>query len=357
MVLIDLLPYIFLLFLTLFIPAVSKKYVLILFVVLLVFSGFRYGVGWDYFNYTVAMKEGGWRISRIEFLIRQLELFCYRQKAPQLFFFVTSLATLSCYFFVFSKVSFKPSASIFAFLCLPIFFLSSLSIIRFALAVAITFWAYYFLERGKKSLYIALLVASFFVHKAAAFSLLTMPFVLWKVSFNQRLNVIIFIACIVIGKVIGSFSLVSAIFDSFFNMVQAEDLIYTGYLVDSKGAGFSRTPYLYAAINVIVLYSFKQLVQISNNERMASWITLFSMGCSFMFLFSFNQTFASRLAQFFMVYFLLIFPYFKKKSIQYYMLFFIFLFVFFFQLTTAGRHPDFIGRINCFLPYRMFFGQ
>lgn len=357
MILIDILPYVFLLFLTLFLPAVSKKYVWILFVVLLVFSGFRYGVGWDYFNYTVAVEEGGWRISRVEFLIRQLELFCYRQKTPQLFFFVTSLATLSCYFFVFSKVSFKPSASIFAFLCLPIFFLSSLSIIRFALAVAITFLAYYFLEQGRRSLYFALLVASFFVHRAAAFALLTMPFLFWKVSFNQRVNVIIFIASFVIGKVVGSFSLVSAVLDPILDMVQTEDVNYVGYLVDSKGAGFSRTPYLYAAINIIVLASYNQLVRTSNNERMASLITLFSLGCSFMFLFSFNQTFASRMSQFFMVYFLLIIPYFKEKSIKNYMLISIFLFVFFFQLTTIGYHPDFIGRINCFLPYRMFFGQ
>lgn len=355
MILIDLLPYILLLFLTLFIPKVSRKYMYLLFVVFLFFSGFRYGVGWDYFNYVTAMEEGGWMISRVEFLIRQLELFCYHYHTPQLFFFVTSLVLLSCYFYVISKESANPAISLFTFLCLPIFFLSSLSIIRFALSVSLWVLAYYCIEKEKKLMYFALIFASFFVHRAAVFGLLTVPFVLGKMQFSQKTNIFIFVVCFIIGEVLGSFSLVSAVLNPFLGFFQEEGVSYSNYLVDSGGKGFSRTPYIYALINLIVLLSSKELIVSSKNDRMATYITLFNLGCSVMFLFSFNQTFASRLAQFFMFYLLFIVPYFKKKSVQFYMLVSIFLFMFVFQLTLRGFHPDFYGRVNCFLPYRLFF--
>ena len=355
MILIDLLPYILLLFLTLFIPKVSKKYMFLLFVIFLIFSGCRYGVGWDYFNYVTAMEEGGWRISRIEYLVRQLELFCYHYQIPQVFFFVTSFILLSCYFFVISKESYNPAISVFVFLCLPVFFLSSLSIIRFSLSVSIWFLAYYYLEKGEKWVYFALIFASFFVHRAAIFGLLTVPFVFGNLKFTKRTNIIIFIVCFVVGKVLGAFSIISAVLSPFLVFFQEEEFSITNYIVDSGGEGFSRTPYLYAVINLIVLLSSKELINSSKNEKMASHITLFNLGCSVMFLFSFSQTFASRLSQFFMLYLLFIVPYFKKNSIQKYMLVAILLFVFVFQLTNRGYHTDFMGRVNCFLPYRFFF--
>lgn len=355
MIIIDLLPYILLLLLTLFIPKVSRKYMFWLFVIFLFFSGCRYGVGWDYFNYTKAMEEGGWMISRIEFLVRQLELFCYHYKTPQLFFFVTSLIILSCYFFVISKESANPTLSFFTFLCLPIFFLSSLSIIRFSLAVSLWLLAYYYVERDKKLVYFALIIASFFVHRAAAFGLLTVPFVLGRIKFSMKTNIIVFVACFIVGKVLGSFTFISSVLVNLLGIFQDEEVIVSNYLVDRGGSGFSRTPYVYAVINLIVLLSSKELITSSKNERMATYITLFNLGCSTMFLFSFDETFGSRLAQFFMIYLLFIVPYFKKKSIQIYMLVSIFLFVFVFQLTLRGVHPDFYGRLNCYLPYRLFF--
>ena len=61
MVFIALFPYIGLLLLTLLIPQFvnnKKRYMVFLFLVFFMFSGFRYGVGWDFFNYLHIIERG-----------------------------------------------------------------------------------------------------------------------------------------------------------------------------------------------------------------------------------------------------------------------------------------------------------
>lgn len=357
-ILFDLLPYVILLLLTFFIPFTMgrKNYILFLFFVFFVFTGFRYGVGWDYFNYLLTVEEGGWRINTSEYLIRKLELFCYNHKTPQLFFIVTSFCTILCYFITITKESKNPSASIIAFLCFPVLFLSSLVTIRFSLAVAIVFLSYYYVHNKRYLIYFFLLVVAFFVHKAALFAILTIPFFIFKISFNLRTNLIILIVGFVFGILFNSFSFFSNLDFSFFSDIGLENVnqgieIY----MTENSSGFSRTPFLFAIMDVVILISLSKDAKQNGNDPLGFLMTMFNIGCSITFLFAFNPTLASRVGQFFLCFFVLIVPYLKKGSIQQVVVYSILCFVYFYQLVLPGFHPDFVGRINCWLPYRMNF--
>lgn len=82
---------------------------------------------------------------------------------------------------------------------------------------------------------------------------------------------------------------------------------------------------------------------------------MYNLGCSVMFLFSFEATMASRLAQVFMVYILLLCPSYNRFKMAKGVILLIAVVAYFFQLSIQASHPDFEGRWNCFLPYRFAF--
>jgi hypothetical protein len=124
---------------------------------------------------------------------------------------------------------------------------------------------------------------------------------------------------------------------------------------DSEGGGFSRSPLLYASINICNLIWYNKLTNNDSDEKSKLYITMYNLGCSVMFLFSFQATMASRLAQVFMVYILLLCPSYNRLKMAKSVIFVIAVVAYFFQLSIQGSHPDFSGRWNCFLPYRITF--
>lgn len=357
MIIFDLFPYIGLLFLTLLIPGLfnKKASVVLLFLLFFVFSGFRYGVGWDYFNYLEVLKEGDDAVERMEFLMRQLDIFCIKYGLTQFFFVATSFIMVLFCFIMFVKESENPIASIFVFLCVPSFFLFSLIEVRHYLMISMIFLSYHYGYKKQYIPYVALMIAAFFTHKAALFGLFTIPFVLLNIKFSLVTNLIIFITCFVIGNLLGSFSFISSLFDYIILLDMDTIAGTTRYLEDTGNANFSRTPYIFALINLINLFVFQKNNQIDTSHRIGHYVTMYNIGCSIMFLFSFNAIFSNRLSTFFTIFLTLIFPFYKPKPIPKLLLCTLFIFVFFFQLTIRASHPDFVGRQNCFLPYRMIF--
>lgn len=361
MVLIDLLPYIGLLLLTFLLPKFVNKNtcMVLLFIVFFVFCGFRYGVGWDYFNYLHIIEFGGWRIDNLEFLVRHLDYFCESHGYTQFFFVATSFVIVLLFFLMFSKESENPAVSLLVFLCIPTFFLNSLTIVRYFLAVSLIFFSCHFGYKKQYIPYFALLFAAFLCHKAALFGLITIPFVLLKTEFSLTTNLIIFITCFVFGTIIGSFSFINSVFTTLLDsaLFSDIDILESGerYMHDIGNANFSRTPYVFALINLINLFSFRKDNGDGSNEHLNHFVTMYNIGCSLMFLFSFHATFANRLSIVFTIFLTLIAPFYNNKSIAKIALYSICIFVFFFELTIRASHPDFLGRLNCWLPYRMNF--
>lgn len=363
MILYQLFPYLVLLLLTVVIPKFFQKTdIKILFVIFVVFGGCCYGVGWDYYNYTNAILSRGWFVERMEFFPRQLAILAGDLNSPQLFFFVNSFVVVLLYFFTIQKKSINPAISILVFLCLPIFFLSSINILRYAAAMAVLFFAHRYAEERHWLLYLGFVVIAFFTHKASIFGVLVMPFFFKKVKIPLLLNIAIFVVCFVFSQVSSFSTYLSSIFTYLGNWSGGlEELSDYGqrYIEGSTGRGFSRTPYIYAFINVLNFVNYHKLTNNNTNEQVSRYITLFNIGCSVMFLMSFDSVFGSRMAQPFLAFALLLIPYyFKNKNDVYcYVISAVLVFVFVFQLSIPGYHSDFIGRHNCYLPYRLFFFQ
>ncbi|MBR3711323.1 MAG: EpsG family protein [Bacteroidales bacterium] len=360
MVFIALFPYIGLLLLTLLIPQFvnnKKRYMVFLFLVYFMFSGFRYGVGWDFFNYLHIIEFGGLGIDNFEFLVRQLGYFCERHGFTQFFFVATSFVIVLGFFLMFAKESENPAVSIFVFLCIPTFLLNSFTIIRYFLAVSAIFLSCHYGYKKQYVPYFLLLIAAFLCHKAALFGLITIPFVLMKKEFGFTTNLTIFITCFVFGTIIGSFSFISSMFNTLLEsaLFSDSDILESGerYMQDIGNANFSRTPYVFALINLINLFSFRRNNQIESEQLLGHYVTMYNIGCSLMFLFSFHVTLANRVSVLFTVFLTLIAPFYKNKPIAKIALYSICLFVFFFELTIRASHIDFVGRLNCWLPYRM----
>lgn len=362
MIVFQLIPYLALMLLTIFIPKHSKNNgIKLLFVIFVIFGGCCYGVGWDYFNYTKSILEQGWFVDRMEFFPRQLAILAGQLNSPQLFFFINSLLVVLLYFYTIQKESINPAVSIFVFLCLPIFFLSSINILRYALAMALLFFAHRYAEKQNWLIYLCFVAVAFFTHKASIFGILVLPFFFPKVKVPLSLNITIFAACFI-------FSLVSS-FSSYLSMVfsylgdwneELSEMSEYGqrYIEGSTDSNFRRTPYIYAFINILNFVNYNRFTENNTNERVSRYITLYNIGCSVMFLMSFNATFGSRMGQPFLAFALLIIPYYyKKRDVFCYLISAILIFVFFFQLSIPGFHSDFIGRHNCYLPYRLFFFQ
>lgn len=362
MILYQLLPYLALLLLTVVIPKIFPKVdIKILFVIFVFFGGCCYGVGWDYFNYTNVILDGGWFIDRMEFFPRQLAILAGNLNSPQLFFFVNSFVVVLLYFITIQKESINPAISIFVFLCLPIFFISSINILRYAAAMAILFFAHRYAEERHWLIYLCFVVIAFFTHKASIFGVLVMPFFFEKVKVPLILNIVIFVVCFAFSRVSSFSSYLSSIFSYLGGLTGGlEELSDYGqrYIEGASGRGFSRTPYVYAFINILNFVNYNSLTENKSDERVSRYITLYNIGCSVMFLMSFDGTFGSRMAQPFLAFALLLFPYYyKNKNVFCYVISAVLVFVFFFQLSIPGYHPDFVGRRNCYLPYRLFFFQ
>jgi hypothetical protein len=356
MILVDLLPYIGLLLLTVLVPLFvknKKTYMFFLFFVFFVFSGFRYGVGWDYYNYANAIEFGGYGVERMDYLPKQLAFFCSNHGFTQLFFVVTSFIIISFFFVMFFKESEDPAVSIFVFLCVPTFFLMSLTLVRYFLAVSAVFLSFYYGYKKKYVPYFGLLIVAFLCHRAALFGIVSVPFVLFKLKFNLKTNLIIFITCFVLGTIAGAFDVVNSVFSVLSESDLLGDIFESGeqYMQDVGTSNFSRTPYFFAALNLIGLFALKDKTK--ENPQLGYYITMFNIGCSLMFLFSFNTIFANRLSVLFTVFLAFIVPYYKKGSIPRTAVYAMIIFFFFYGLTVHATHPLFIGRQNCFLPYRM----
>lgn len=355
MLIIDLLPYIFLLFITVLIPKILKKnYITILGVIYVFFCGFRYGVGWDYFNYILTIKEGGWYITRMEFIVRQIAYLAHILDNSRIFFVITSLLITFFFFKTINKLSVVPRDSIFIYLCLPAFFISSLTTVRFSLAIALLFYATIFINKNW-FLYIVFFTLSVMSHKSAIIGVFAIPFLCGTLKINKFWNIFIFIISFLFSQFYSFSSSVSIVLSYIGGYLDGISNIAEqglNYLNNADSSGFSKSPYMYAFINVFNLFFYNRLTH-NGGDNVARYITLYNLGCSVMFVLSFDQVFASRLAQPFIVYIILIAPFYRKLLNRRYIVYIICVFVFLFQLSVKGNHADFQLRRNCYLPYKI----
>ena len=152
----------------------SKKSLLfIAFSLLFCFSAFRFNIGWDYWAYYDTIKYNLFTniVSSEEYATISLIELSRFLNMTNLYFVVNSFI---CIFFIYktiSKYSIDPWLSLLLFLCFPLFFLNSLSIIRFFTALALTFYGFKFIVQKQLIKYIILVLLASLFHKSAIIAL------------------------------------------------------------------------------------------------------------------------------------------------------------------------------------------
>lgn len=170
---------------------------LLVFIVTIV-AIFRYNVGYDYQTYyRIIINENHELIyllfSPLSALFAEIAIYFH---SPQLLFVLFGVPTYILIFSTLRKFSFAYSISVLMFICLCYF--NTLSIIRQALAVAITFYGYRYVRERKFFCYMLLVVLATLFHTSAVFSVI----IYWlpRIQFNKL--IILLISAIILRPVI-----------------------------------------------------------------------------------------------------------------------------------------------------------
>ncbi len=326
-------------------------------IVLILFSGLRYQVGYDYDAYLGIMKyPTDWSINRLEPFERFLIKYCVQTKFYQLFFIVNSFITIWCIWGGLNNLKkcgtiTNISISILIFLTAPLMFLQSFSIVRHWTALSIVFYGSTWLLRGKMLNFIICIILSTTCHSVGWIGLLYYPLCKFKISL--RLNVIAIIICLTCGEVFKGYLLS--------HITGTDNLLinlFIRYIQSDEGeTGLTKIPYVFLAFDIIFLYIRK----FKYNDIYQQFSTIYNAGCCLMFLLSFQTTISLRFSTLFLVYIIVAIPYFivflkSHCSKTNYTLFFLFLVAFFATMyfyilliynTSLSRSQ--------FLPYQLCF--
>ena len=342
-----LLPYILLLFLSMINISVNSKVSNTLMAILLfLFAALRYDVGYDYMNYADVVKSE--QIFNMEFFEALIIELCHKQNSPQLFFVINSFITVFCVYWAAIKKSPNVAITLFAFLCLPLLYLHSMSIVRFWTALSMVFLASTYLLDKRYLLFIVINILAIGFHNAAIVGFLFLP--LSFVKLNKNINLSILAASFVLSALIRSFVSQFTESDNLFAMA------FLDYANADEGvSGFSRLPYVFLVFDLYFLLGTRR-AQLRHPE-LSKFIDIYNIGCCVMFLLVFQPTLSSRLSRFFIVYVIFIAPYIisergklniTEKRVAFY---FICSFLYIFMLTIFNKS---LNRYE-YLPYQLFF--
>lgn len=357
MILLQLIPYLLLLLIVWAICKYSKcskkqKANIVIFI-LAVFVGCRYGVGWDYWNYTRAINEGYYALSRFEWIPRQIAYFAYRINFPQFYFIVTGFCSMFLIVRGLDRLTTDLPLSIYIFITFPLFFLNSLIIDRYFLSLSLILYSSTYLFKERKVLpFLIGVVIAVNIHVSSIISILFLIPYYFKI--NVKINIIFFVLTFLISSSMSDVLLSYAPLMSYSASDSMTDKVSSLVKYAEKGnsSDMTKIPILFYTMNVVNLLFRKKLF--ISNEKVDIYLTTFNIGCCIMQLFSFEQSMSARFSAIFLLYLTLIVPFYKHKAVSsaFYILG---LLLFVYALSINGSHPDFYGRRNCYLPYDTFF--
>lgn len=139
------------------------------------FTAFRYDVGWDYSSYYSAIEFGSYSniMTSREYATMFLVDLSRKLGITNIYFFANAFI---CLFFIsrtIERYSKDYWLSIVLFLCFPLFYLNSLSVIRFFSALALVFYGFRYIEERNPVKYCLIVVLAGMFHKSA---LIAVPF-------------------------------------------------------------------------------------------------------------------------------------------------------------------------------------
>lgn len=350
----DLFPYLFLLFAAFVIShnqvseEVKGKR---LYLLLLIFSCIRYGIGFDYFSYLNLIESGrtDYTFFRIEPLGRLLIMLA-RETHPQVFFAVASAITLYPIYYASRKFSLSPYMSIVLYMLHPMLFLSGLGVIRNAVGYSLVLMGFFvFLEyKNKKGKLVALLFLAFAYgfHSSSIIGILLFP--LYYFFNGKKINILIYLSSfalsMVVTYVLSSLQSSSDIFG------RAAD-----YAFDREHSGGGLMTLIVNGLNIINLLFWGK---IKNTDNYTNTFLKFVNFGTFVWnvLLPLDVVLASRAATFFLIFEILLLPAYVIYNYNFKKLIYAFFICYFassFILSINGflkNHDDMAN-----IPYQVFF--
>ncbi len=299
------------------------------------FSGFRFGVGWDYMSYyeAVIYDDNFHFISRNEMITQLLVSISNRFNAPNLFFFINSFITIFLISDTIKKFSINKNISLFIFISFPLFFLNSFSVIRFFTALALTFYGVRFIINKKFLFYLITVLIASFIHKSAFFAL---P--LYFLQFFKFKNIYLFIILV-------SANILREIFN---NLISVYIPQYIGYTESTLVQEGTKAIWLFIFFGLIGMY-FKNKY-FKDNKLHDLYFNIYIYGLLFYMLFLKQGTLGHRLSLYGTIYLILLLPMYiniiknvKIKSIAIFFLYSILITSFLFSLHLGS---------NTYIPYK-----
>lgn len=349
--LVNVMPYVVLItFCALITYKSNKKLASLLLGVMFLFSAIRYDVGWDYSEYYshIDSYDIERAVLRFELIPKWMAYISNGLGMPTLFFVFHAFFTLFFLYLFLKKKSKNVTLSLFIYLTIPLFFLDSLSIVRFHLAMSAFLLSTCYYDEKKYVLF-ALFLSIAIASHTSAYICLIYP-LLKRFPLNRT--------CMILSLAI------SFVFSKSLWMILQYVTFIPGLQIYIQRAGeisgFSLLPLLLLFFGIINLLYYKKLVQMDSNMRY--YISYYNIGCCFMYILSFEVTLASRISRFFLLYLLLIFPYYvslfkyRKLQKQLYILFLIFIFLFNLYWSSRAYYLGLVSK-DQFLPYKTVFSR
>ena len=321
------------------------------FIVLSLFAGLSYDIGWDYLAYRDAIVYGD--IERFEYFERVLMQ--WSQNMPQLFFLVNHTLIVGLTMWTINRYSSDKFLSILVFICFPFQFLFGLSTIRAAVVVSMIFFGYnYFLkERNQPIWFIAVVALGFFVHKASPIGLLFLLIHYLKIG---RLGNLV----ILLLSFFTTFINIDLTGLAFLDEVGAFEGIsdQLDYYADSDYGGGTMIHYCFFALSLIGILFYKR---IANNKNATIYLTMITVGYFISMLFQGSATFSSRFSRIFYIFCILLIPEYLSlfpkniRKISRGIVICILIALLLYQLSInnyTGYTPD---RVSTYWPYRTVF--
>ena len=293
------------------------------------------------------MKSGktSFGIQRFEFLERQLAYLSI-EYGYQIFFAINSFIFVVFSYLGIRKYSTNIGLSLLTFISIPTLYFLSMSTVRFHSALAIMFFAYQYAEKRKYGIFLFWLAIAFLMHKSSILTILLIP--LTRINLKRKSLIVIYVASFTGSLIIQSIL-------SFLS--QGENSLVVTFIEYSKregGNSFSKLPYLYHIVNILLLLFYNKIVE---KDKIVSgyMVTTYSIGCSIMQFLIFQNIISYRLSSYFVIFIIVLLPVLilnnRWKKINSILIYSILLVLFFysFYLTTL------INDISPYLPYQTIF--
>lgn len=263
----------------------------LLYLIMLIFSSIRYGIGYDYYAYMqhITMELPEWRYERYEPLAYMLIRIGKMFDSYVLYIFLYALLTLYPIYFVSKKCSAIPVVSMLIYLLYPLFYINSMSILRNSLAFSIVFLSIYYLYNKNYIKYLFCIFVATLFHASAPFALLLL--IIKMLPNNKK----IYLVLIVISYILGEF-----ICNSTFLLSIPS---FSVYAESAKEVGSLK--YLMMILIVLNYYAWDKL---KSNKFALYLLKIESIGLSLFFLFIIDDTLSMRISSYFLYAMILLLP-------------------------------------------------